>query len=75
MQDEEKERQASAVHHQQKAAAAQKQAEAAERQAVAADKTATASLIRLKAELLDRVIKHKEMGIPVPPELLGMLKE
>ncbi len=75
MQDGRDERQAGLSHKEQKAQASQKHTEAAEQQAVAADKQATALLIKSKTELLDRVIKCREMGIDVPAELMAMLRE
>ncbi len=75
LRDEREERQTGLNHKEQKAQAAQKHAEAAERQAVAADKQATALLIKSKTELLDRVIKCREMGIELPAELMAMLRE
>ena len=75
MQEEGKDRHGLEQHCAAKALAAQKQAEAAEKHTVAADKQATAMLIKSKAELLDRLIKCRELQIDVPAELIQMLKD
>jgi len=68
--DEAKQREADSVHKADKARAAMRSAQAAEKL-----EAANAAVLRSKAELLDKLIKCRELGIELPVEIMEDLKK